>query len=471
MRFKILLILSLLFAYIQIGKAESIKGYKISTKALDADGQMLYFAKYKDSEVFALDSAKIDKSNTIIFSSQETLPSGQYLLYIKPESQFELLIDEKEQADIKVELNKANPIQSTVSGSTDTKLYWDYIAHIQTLNAEITEKNKKLDKKNISPTERININKQIDDIKAKIDLYTQDQIGKYKDRWYGIYLKGYQNVELPVKNTQTEEDISINLNFLKEHYFDNISFEDPRFWNTSYFVPYLDYYFEQFVSKTPDSIAVAASKIVGKTQGNDKCFMQMLSRFVNSSQKSNVMGMENIWARLFEDYIENKNVAWIDSTQYRMLTDMYDRIRFNRVGMVAKNIPLTTLQGDSINTDDIKAEYLLLYFYSPNCGHCRTETPAIYNGTFKKFKDEGLTVIAINLEQNIQEAQQFISEMGLTDPKWINCNTPGYKSEYWLNYDISGTPVLYLLDRNKRIVAKKINEQNLSLVLEYIYKK
>src|SRR5690606_24455310 len=107
------------------------------------------------------------------------------------------------------------------------------------------------------------------------------------------------------------------------------------------------------------------------------CFKEMLSKLTNESLKSLRMGDENIWARLAEDYIFDKDVVWIDSAQNSELRKQYELIKNNRVGMKAHNLILQTLEGDIINTNDIDAEYLLLYFSNPRCGHCQTATPEL----------------------------------------------------------------------------------------------
>ena len=177
------------------------------------------------------------------------------------------------------------------------------------------------------------------------------------------------------------------------------------------------------------------------------------------------MGDENIWVRLAEDYIFDKDVVWIDSTQNSELRRQYELIKNNRIGMKAHNLTLQTFEGDTINTNDIDAEYLLLYFYSPSCGHCQTATPELHDKLYAKYKDKGLKVVTINLNNDKQEWERFVKSKNIGD--WINCADPEYKSKYWMYYDTSGIPAIFVLNKNKTIIAKKVDEQNLEKLFDY----
>ncbi len=88
----------------------------------------------------------------------------------------------------------------------------------------------------------------------------------------------------------------------------------------------------------------------------------------------------------------------------------------------------------------------------------------MHDDLYKKYKDKGLKVVAINTASNKQEWADFVNTYKLND--WINASDLNYKSQYWLNYDLSGIPMTYLLDKNKKIIAKKIDSKQLDSLLE-----
>ena len=137
--------------------------------------------------------------------------------------------------------------------------------------------------------------------------------------------------------------------------------------------------------------------------------------------------------------------------------------------MRARNIKLTTIDGKTIETNDIKAEYLILYFYGHDCNHCIEETPRIYNEVYTKYKDKGLQVVAIDIKgSDKKEWDKFVKNNKMTG--WINAADPNNISQYWLNYDTSYIPSVFVLDKNKKIVAKKIDSKGLEQFFDYYTK-
>lgn len=444
-----------------------IDGFKIEVNIPTQKGQKLYLGQYWKDATYAIDSIYLSNDGNAVISIPHKLEQGQYFLYIKPSFQIDLLIGEN-QNNVRLYINENDFSQSTVSGSKDTGLLWKYLSEIQKYDIDIDEINEKLSDPNILAQGRTDLETQLNLLQEKKRNYTNATIKQNEKEWFGIFTKGLESITLPYSQPKNEKEYIENKEYGKAHYFDNINLTDPRFWRTNYFTSYINTYMRQWVDQTPDSLAIAAVRLVEKTKTNDVCFKEMLSELTNESLKSNVMGDENVWTRLYEDYILDKNVSWIDSTQHSELRRMYEVVKNNRLGMKAYNLTLQTIDEKTINTNDIKAEYTVLYFYDPDCTHCKAQTPKLYNELYQKYRDKGVEIIAINIGKDKQEWEQFVTENKLTD--WINCSDFDFKSSYWMYYDISGIPAVFVLNKDKIIVAKKINEENLEKFFNYQYK-
>ncbi|MBI3234364.1 MAG: TlpA family protein disulfide reductase, partial [Bacteroidetes bacterium] len=121
----------------------------------------------------------------------------------------------------------------------------------------------------------------------------------------------------------------------------------------------------------------------------------------------------------------------------------------------------------TVNLYDVKAPYTVLMFWDPDCSHCKAEMPKIEE-LYKKYKDSGLVVYAVCVEQEYDKWINFIREKNLN---WINVIDIYNISEFRKSYDISSTPVIFLLDKDKKIIAKKLNGQSLEQLLEFEFKK
>ena len=130
---------------------------------------------------------------------------------------------------------------------------------------------------------------------------------------------------------------------------------------------------------------------------------------------------------------------------------------------------------------DVEAEYTALIFWDPDCGHCKKEIPKLahyidsvksiidikvysvsshHNEQWKKFiNDNNLDFINVAVPQEVYKDQQKATEYiikGLTDLKSLNYN---------ITYDVYTTPQLYLLDKSKTIIAKKLDAALLKTVI------
>lgn len=471
MKYNILLIMSLLLA-LKMG-AQSNE-HKIENKfRLEVDiptqkGEKIYLGQYWNGSTYAKDSINLSNEGKAVFDISEKMPSGQYFLYIKPNFQIDLLIDEG-QNDIKIFLDENKFSNSTVSGSRDTKLLWEYLDKTQKKNNEISVLEEQLEDSTISTQKRNNIENQLKKIENESQAYVNALIKENKNSWFGSFLKGTEFIQLPIIQPKNNEEFAQNKRYGAVHFFDNVNLEDPRFWHTNYLTSYIDAYMQNWVEQNPDSLAAAASRLVAKTTGNPVCFERMLSRLTNDAIKSNRMGDENIWAKLYEDYILDNDIPWVDSAQVAALQKMYEPIKNNRIGMKAHNLALKTISGQTVNTNEIPSKYLILYFYDTECGHCKTSVPKLHNELYAKYKDKGVEVVAINISSNRQAWEGFVNQHQISD--WFNCADPDYKSEYWMHYNTSGVPSVYVLNEEKTIIAKSIDEENLEKLFDFYLNK
>jgi thiol-disulfide isomerase/thioredoxin len=103
---------------------------------------------------------------------------------------------------------------------------------------------------------------------------------------------------------------------------------------------------------------------------------------------------------------------------------------------------------------DIKAKYTILYFYDPDCGSCKKETPVLVDFYTKNKSRFNVEVYAVNSDTSMVKMRNYIKDMKMN---WITVNGPRtYLGSYHDSYDATTTPTLYVLDEKKKIIGKKI---------------
>jgi thiol-disulfide isomerase/thioredoxin len=124
------------------------------------------------------------------------------------------------------------------------------------------------------------------------------------------------------------------------------------------------------------------------------------------------------------------------------------------------------LNGKNVVLHNIKARYTVLYFWDSNCGHCKTVTPKLLE-VYHKYRSQGIETYAVNIEGDLEGWKKYIEENKLD---WINAIDPYRQSSFKKDYDIYATPVIYLLDEKKEIIAKRLAVEQLDEIIEKLLK-
>jgi len=474
MKYALLGLLSLVFSFPLQATNDSVH---IKIIANQLKGKEIFLCSYFDGQVYKKDSLYISSEGTGVFSKKEKYPEGEYLIYILKDTiksndrSFSILLADEQTFSITVDTTDLfGKIQ--ISGAKQMEALLNYSKFLQMKQKERTQLISDFMALPENLRDTAKVESQLDVLNKEVQRYQENLNDEYKGKWVASFLRGAQPVMTgPYPMPATQEEYEKEFRYQKEHFFDNIDLQDRRFWWTSYFPQKVIDYLENHVEADPDSLANAASQLVAKTRGDSICFQLMLNKLVNYSISSKIMGRENIWMKLVEDYYHKGLVTWADSTHLRSIETEYQWLHNNRIGMKAHDLELQNLAGESVRLYQLGEKYTLLYLYEPSCGHCIEITPKLYEQIYKKYADKGLDIVAMCIIQDKKEWADFIEKNNLTGTNWHNVWDPSAGSSFWQYYDTRSTPSIYLLDENKKIIAKKLDIENLNKILDSLFNK
>lgn len=118
-------------------------------------------------------------------------------------------------------------------------------------------------------------------------------------------------------------------------------------------------------------------------------------------------------------------------------------------GSVAPDFILQDLNGNTIQLSDYRGQGVFLNFWGTWCPPCKEEMPYIEN-QYQQYKDQGVTVIAVDVDESELAVRNFVEAYGLTFPVPIDKG-----SEVTGTYGIGPLPTTLLVDKDG-IVVKKI---------------
>jgi thiol-disulfide isomerase/thioredoxin len=253
--------------------------------------------------------------------------------------------------------------------------------------------------------------------------------------------------------------------FVKEHYWDDVNFFDDRLLRTPFFEPKMDDYFKYQVSPESDSIIKEVKYMLLSARTGKEMFPYLLTKFTNKYVNPEYMGQDKVFLYLFNEFYSKGDTVFLNAASRKMIFDRAYSLMANQIGEPAAVLNLTDTLGKTKSMYSLDAKFTLVLFWDPHCGHCKEQLPRVDSIYQAKWKALGLKVYAVYVyDDNVPDWKKFITEKKLFD--WthvyqtkeakeaeIKSNQPGFRQLY----DARLTPTLYLLDEQKRIIAKQLS--------------
>jgi peroxiredoxin len=249
--------------------------------------------------------------------------------------------------------------------------------------------------------------------------------------------------------------------FYKNHFFDNIDFNDDRITRTPIYHQKLKEFISNLTVPNVDSIAKASDWLIAKTKNNKELFKYTVWYITTTHETSQLMGADAVYVHMVDKYYKTKQAYWVDTATLKKIIDRSDLLKPLLIGKKAPALVLADSNKKYIALHNLTGKYTIVYFWDPNCGHCQKETPKLYD-VYKKYKDQGVQAYAVNIDRDRKKWIEYINK---NDLRWINVYDPDYRISFKQLYDIYSTPVIYLLNEKKEIVAKRIGVEQVDEIL------
>jgi thiol-disulfide isomerase/thioredoxin len=448
-------------------------GYEIKVTLKPFKNQFIYLGHYNGKTMPIIDSVKLDATSTGVFKGPKKLGGGIYLVgYPDRSNKFEMLVGSEQKFSVVADTATIENIAFT--GSTENKLFKDYQAFMSTNRRAQEELFRK--RAGSSAADSLRLTAQIDSLTQKIKAYQAGIISKDPNGLLATLLKALKEPEVPHNPEAQKKDSLYAYRYVKNHFWDDINFWDERLSRTPFFENRVDRYFEQLVFPSPDSVIREIDHIMGFASANAEMQKFFLLKFVNRYLNQKYMWEDAVFVHLFEKYFAQKNYNWLTPQGRKLITDRAYSLMANITGTVASDIELPDSAGKTQKLFNLTSPYTVVLIYDPTCGHCKETVPKMDSMYHAKWKGMGVKVYALAKETEGKKTDwyEFMQKSGMKD--WVNvyysreaekarvaANIPSYSQLY----DVQSFPTLYLLDKEKRIIAKKINEKQLDEILEH----
>ena len=447
--------------------AQSTEGFRITSRIKGVKDTTCVLAHYFGAgQYIPKDTARADANGNLVFEGKKRLPEGLFIVVTPKNRYIELLIADDQ--DFSFETDTANVIKNMkVTGSKENELFYTYQQELGKLydEAQVISTEKKLHN---DATSAAMANEKMAVLQKKAQTYREQFLKENASSFAVKLLKATADPEVPPapKASNGRPDSVWVFNYYKSHFWDDYDFSDERFVRSPVLQRKLDRYIKELTVQTTDSLVKEADYLVSKARaGKNKETISYTIWYITSQyEQPKIMGTDGLFVHMFEKYYATGIMPVTDTSTIRRIGERVATLKPTLVGKVLPTPSVSDTLRKPVVLNNIKADYTVVYFYDPHCGHCRESAPKL-----KKFSDDykgkGVAVVAIAVEQSPEEWKKFIREFKL------NNVTHGYdyslRTNYRQQYDVWTTPTVYVLDKNKKIIARKLPVEQIEDFIQF----
>jgi thiol-disulfide isomerase/thioredoxin len=471
-----LLVLSAIFCFTS---AQS-QHFTITMQASQYHSGIAYLTYHMGKNLSVEDSAAVSNKGVAVFTGKRKLPAGIYALVLPGKSKSVDFLIDKEQI-ISVKIDTTDLLQKTVvTGSAANVLLQQYqktiAAKAQLLDAErkaYTTSKTKAD----STLHEANYNR----LNKELNDYRDNLIKAQPSSMMAALLNAMKDPAVLNNKPQTHNDSLQNYYYYKSHYWDGVTFMDNRIIRTPFFLPKLERYYRELIVPEADSIIKEADYQLLLARSSPEMYKFLLNWLTDEYISPKYMGQDAVFVHLFEKYHSKGLSSWLNEKQMETVSRRAYMLMANLIGAKAADLEMTDSAGKPSTLYNVTADYTVVVFWDPTCGHCKEELPrldSVYRANWKVHNVKMYGVLSADSKEEMKpEWLKYIREHNLQD--WVNvyqtreteaANVAAQKPGYRQLYDVTLTPTIYLLDKEKRIIAKKLTWQQLDDLLRVKWK-
>lgn len=445
------------------------EGYEIKIKLSDFSGDTIYLGYHLAAQTYIKDTAVLDKKTGFYtFEDKKDLEPGVYLIVTPPDnSYFQVMINPDEQF-FSVETTMKDPYGvAKVKGSKDTEAFYSYMIFLTQKNKEANDAKALLGTPDSMKAKGI-----LENLDKDVIGFQQNIVKTYPKTVSAVMIKAAVDIEIPksfqeIKDPQ-DKQMQMYL-YYKQHFFDNYELGNPALLRTPIIHERIERYVDKMTPQHPDSVAIAIDYILEKVKPAHETFQYYVVHFLNTYAKSKLVGFDAVYVHIAKKYIESGlSDDIIEKENREKIISNANKLFPILIGKKAPDIKVFKQDNSMISLYDIKAKYVVLYFWDPDCGHCNKQAPELvaFANKWRGKVDFQIITVCSKGPSEVSKCWEAIEKKEFTP--FINTIDPYMISRYKALYNVETTPQTFVLDANKIIQSKSISADQLNSVFEFL---
>lgn len=455
--------------------------FKVNLNAPGYTSGIAYLTYHSGKNLNVEDSAVMTRNATAVFTGKRKLPAGIYSVVLPGKSKMVDFFVDKEQV-ISVKIDTTDLLNKTVvTGSKENILFQEY-QKFMAVKGKAWDMERQAYQQSKTAADSARHEANYTRLNKELSDYRENIIKNKPSSMMAIILKAMKEPTVPHAKPITRTDSLENYYYYRKHYWDGISFMDEHVLRSPFFIPKFERFYRDIMVQHPDSIIRELDYELLLARNSPEMYKFMLNWLTDEYINPKYMGQDAVFVHLFEKYHSKGLTSWLNKKQMETISRRAYMLMANLIGNPAPNLEFLDSTGKVMPLYSVESDYIVVCFWDPNCGHCKEEVPrldSIYQASWKAHGVKMYGVLSGDSKENLLPAwKKFIGEKHLGD--WIHvyqtkemedADAAAQRASYRQLYDITMTPTVFLLDKEKRIIGKKLSWSQLDELLHVKWSK
>lgn len=440
---------------------------EVFAKGLPA-GKIKLVGVYGDQN-FLADSTVVDGSGHFTLRRKSPLLSGFYYFLMPNGKNFAVLIDDNEQfftlrADASDFVRTMN-----VEGCLNTELLYRNFQFQAAQDVELNQLANTLKTAPMATAEYQQAKKRQDEVVAERKKHLDDLYATYPNAFFTKFKIAGQNPDIiEYKKANGDIDTVRQVASYRGRFWDGVDFSDERLLRTPVISNKLRRYIKEMIPQHPDSIIAVVDPFIRNVLPH-KPYFKYFSNWIAlqyENTKTTVMDGEAVYVHIINQFFTPDLAFWDKPENLEKLRKHAWEMEASLMGRKGPDVVAKNQFGQEKRLYDIKSPLIVVFMFSPTCEHCQKEAAEVER-IYKKWKDKGVDFYGIAVNTTDSEWKNFVKEQNFT---FTNVFDPTNRAIY-AKYYVDITPEMYLLNKDRIIVAKNLHANQLEQMFEKELKK
>jgi peroxiredoxin len=431
--------------------------YKVTGTVKGLASKKIYISAVYGEKLAIVDSAVTDAQGKCTLKVRMDKPAGLYRFWWDKDKTVDLIVNKE---DAEFETTAEDPADSVkILSSVENKLYYWSMRRDRNDQARLSLLMPVVEFYPVKDAFYRSVASEYETIQKAASKAVDSLLQLYPSSFAVHIWKLQQTPFLPSTLSKDE-----SMAYMKTHFFDNIDFNDTLLLHSNAWsnkaISYLGLWGNSHLSQKQlgAEFIKAVTAMLSAASVNAEVYKFLLDYFLGGFDKYHFDDVITYMADHFQDPFSCEDAAKKTSLQKKL--DTFKKIS---VGKVAPDIEVPDMNGKPIKLSGIKSEYTLLIFWSSECGHCTQMMPKVKE-IYDRQKPKRYEIFAVSIDTSRIEWTTFIKDEKL---KWLNASDlKGFDSKSADSYNIYATPTMFLLDNEKKILAKPVSWKELEQTLK-----